>query len=481
MTYSADGLNFIIVGASVSGLASAISLKKSGHNVLVLEKDSQLGGADSVCLNRRPGCHVSLICPNGSKILLDWGLLDAEVKAKSADMPGFAFFKYHAGERPDPDFLGENRWNEEMLFEARGGYMQLFHQDLLRLLYDEATKKGESSSRVSVVFGAEIESVDCDACTVTLQSGETHTGDVIIGADGARGVVRQTLMQEEDASLEDDVLTGTAVYSTIIPKASIVENGLEKWFYEYDDIGSSIWVGSNRSAWIFPVGEANDLVLWVYTPDSTQDGSWTDKAEIKLTDVLGPCDVRLERLAALAKGPAACVQIRDPYPLESWVSESGKVMVLGDAAHPFPPGGFHRYSVALEDAAFIGKIFSHTRDRKPQHRESRCVRIREIEMEYVTAANLPEGEAHNQRDIGMRENHAAGRNALEGNFEQMLEDYRIVFGYDAMDDAEEWWINWGRFRERAMSNASGGVNFAQSISNTTSSGSGDEEELEEKY
>jgi salicylate hydroxylase len=119
-------------------------------------------------------------------------------------------------------------------------------------------------------------------------------------------------------------------------------------------------------------------------------------------------------------------------------------------------------------------------------------------MEYVTAANLPEGEAHNQRDIGMRENHAAGRNALEGNFEQMLEDYRIVsvvsdclriknphnpyrFGYDAMDDAEEWWINWGRFRERAMSNASGGVNFGQSISNTTSSGSGDEEELEEKY
>jgi hypothetical protein len=42
------------------GLASAISLKKSGHNVLVLEKDSQLGGADSVCLNRSPGCHVSL-------------------------------------------------------------------------------------------------------------------------------------------------------------------------------------------------------------------------------------------------------------------------------------------------------------------------------------------------------------------------------------------------------------------------------------
>jgi 2-polyprenyl-6-methoxyphenol hydroxylase-like FAD-dependent oxidoreductase len=54
--------------------------------------------------------------------------------------------------------------------------------------------------------------VDCDSCTVTLRSGQIHTGDAIIGADGARGVVRQTLMQEEDTSLENDIPTGIAVF-----------------------------------------------------------------------------------------------------------------------------------------------------------------------------------------------------------------------------------------------------------------------------
>jgi salicylate hydroxylase len=63
-----------------------------------------------------------------------------------------------------------------------------------------------------VVFEAEVASIDCDACTVTLRSGETHTGDAIIGADGARGIVRQTLMEEEDASFENDEPTGMAVY-----------------------------------------------------------------------------------------------------------------------------------------------------------------------------------------------------------------------------------------------------------------------------
>ncbi|KAJ7234513.1 hypothetical protein B0H12DRAFT_1222829 [Mycena haematopus] len=430
-------------------LASAISLKRSGHNVLVLEKDAQLGGAASG-LN---GC--ARVCPNGSKILLDWGLLEAETKAKAAHMPGFAFLKYNAGysEGSEPDFVGENRWNKDLLFEARGGYMQFRHQDLVHILYDEAIR--DSSSRVSVHFGAEVVNIDCDACTVTLRSGEVHTGDAIIGADGARGIVRQILMQEHDKSLENDVPTGLTLYSATIPKALVYENGLAPWFYEYDDLGSSIWMGSNGSAWIFPVGPEHDLALSLYTRDVTQDGTWTEESEKKITDVVGECDIRIKKLVSLA-GPATCLQLKDPYTLESWVSRSGRVVVLGEAAHPSPPGGFHPYSVALEDGTFIGKIFSHTHDRGrvaellyafQEHREARCSRIRDIDMEYVQAATLPEGELHDQRDAGMRANHAAGRNVMEGDYQQMLDDFPIVFGYNAMDDADEWWIKWGRFRD----------------------------------
>lgn len=50
---------------------------------------------------------------------------------------------------------------------------------------------------------------------MTLRSGETHTADGIIGADGALGMVRQILMEEEGVSLEDDVPTGLAIYRCV--------------------------------------------------------------------------------------------------------------------------------------------------------------------------------------------------------------------------------------------------------------------------
>jgi len=140
--------------------------------------------------------------------------------------------------------------------------------------------------------------------------------------------------------------------------------------------------------------------------------------------------------------------------LESWISESGKVLVLGDAAHPFSPGTGHSYAVALEDGAFIGKIFSHTRNPErvseflcafQEHREPRCARLRQMEKEYIFHMTVPEGEFQAGRDASMRARHAAGQNVLDGDLEQMMEDYRMMYGYEAADDADEWWMTWGRY------------------------------------
>jgi salicylate hydroxylase len=257
-------------------------------------------------------------------------------------------------------------------------------------------------------------------------------------------------------------------------------------------------------------GKENDISLLIYTPDSPQDGTWTQETEKQITDVLGPCDKqwvdRMEfqqhayllsilKMAALA-GPATCLQIKQHYDLESWVSKSGRVLVLGDAAHPFPvgtptaspmrnspcnkPGSAQTYAVALEDGKFIGKIFSHTVNpaRVPEflrafqeHREPRCTRIRQMEKEYIYYITLPDGQIQEERDASMRERHAAGQNVFEGDLEQLQEDLRMVyvtvvlpprvrvslmnrdcgrrFGYEASDDADEWWMAWGRYRDPA--------------------------------
>ncbi|KAJ6589226.1 hypothetical protein B0H19DRAFT_233413 [Mycena capillaripes] len=445
-------LTFIIVGASVAGLAAAIALKHSRHRVIVLEKDSQLGGAEQ----GRNGC--ARLPPNGTKILRDWGL-EAEMKAKSSGMPGWTFYKYDPGD--SDGFLGINRWNQELLFEARGGYATFRHQSLLRILYEKlhptdnikAKGKEDNAPHATVLFGAEVVTIDCDAGSVTLKSGQVITADGIIGADGADGIVRRTLFLEEDIEPVNDVPMGLALYSATIPKGLVIEAGLADLFY--NELASTIYMGNNRAAMTCHTGEEGDTTVWLYTPDSSQEGTWTDEAEKKISLVTGSCDPGLRKLISLA-GSVTCVQLKTPRTLESWVSESGKVLALGEAAHPVPPGAFHGYSLALEDGAFIGKVFSHTRDpdRIPEffnafqeHREPRCTSIRDMDIQYVQVITMPDGEMQAGRDSDMLANHKVGHNAMDGDMQQMLEDFRVVFGYDAMDDADEWWMSWGRFRD----------------------------------
>jgi 2-polyprenyl-6-methoxyphenol hydroxylase-like FAD-dependent oxidoreductase len=44
---------------------------------------------------------------------------------------------------------------------------------------------------------------------------------------------------------------------------------------------------------------------------------------------------RLRKLGKLALSPT-CVSVNEYSPLEEWVHEDGRVVVIGDAAHPLP-------------------------------------------------------------------------------------------------------------------------------------------------
>jgi len=254
-----------------------------------------------------------------------------------------------------------------------------------------------------------------------------------------------------------------AVYSAIIPKARALADPEIAKLYEYPQSQMvSFWMGPKRGAQAFLSGKSQDVVFWVYTPDATQDGSWTEPAERRITDVLGDCDQLIARLAALA-GPATCVQIKNSYDLERWVSDRGNVLVLGEAAHPYPTISLHTYSIAIEDGAFIGKIFSHTRNPSrireflnafEETRKPRCLHICQSEKQYIDVMALPDGPMQAGRDASMRANAAAGRNVMDTGdadaLQEMWDDMRMVFGYDPADAADEWWISWGRLRDSPM-------------------------------
>nr|GAT42402.1 predicted protein [Mycena chlorophos] len=492
----------IVVGASVAGLAVGVALRKAGHDVQVLDKADKLplrgssvrlpthfclcslsllvfAGSRrlrSVCLevtagiprprisSQTPLTQTARMPPNGSKILFDWGLhtqsqfMDYNPSVGAAFFTGFRF--EGKGSNGLMDLMGYQSYSREMLEQVRGDFLILRYADLINVLYQLIHHiPSQCPSRMltsPICFNAEVSSVDLDACSVRLKNGETLYADAIIGADGLDGAVRAALRQEAASDLRPSKIWDLDywVYSGMIPPEDVerIEPSLLK---PYVGHGQGIFFGHNRTALLLGMGNQLSLCIIVI-----EGGHKT------ISDSLGPdCDGFLRQLAAYADANTECpIVIRrtcDPGQLDSWVSHSGRVAVLGEAAHPFTPVALQSYACALEDGAFLGKIFSHTDDPKrvpellhafQEHRQPRTDFLRTIEEKYLVVLTVPNGEQQEMRDGMFRSNHALGRNILDApeatKMEvEAMEETQIVFDYDPEDDADEWWITWGRYHD----------------------------------
>lgn len=118
--------------------------------------------------------------------------------------------------------------------------------------------------------------------------------------------------------------------------------------------------------------------------------------------------------------------------------------------------------MALEDGAVLAKLFSHirTNDQIPtllyayqDLRQPHVRRVQQKELAELYFLCMPPGEIQQGRDDFMRSQRDAGRSpvAPAGQDEELQEwtEIKDVFGYDAEDDADNWWMEWGLLRERA--------------------------------
>ena len=79
--------------------------------------------------------------------------------------------------------------------------------------------------------------------------------------------------------------------------------------------------------------------------------------------------------------------------------------------------------------------------------------MRESEQEKVRFIVMPPGPQRDARDEYMRMQKELGRSNWEDCSESYLlkswEEFCGIFGYDAFDDADTWWVEWGVLHERA--------------------------------
>lgn len=301
----------LIVGGGIGGLATAIAFSRRGWDIEVLERATRIAEV---------GAGLSL-WPNALRALDALGL-GAEIR-KQAREDGSAGIRDSKGRwlsRADADAIRDRYGSPVMMHRA-----DLL--DTLRAAVPESTvRTGVSASEVRP-----------DGTVV--HSAGTSTGDVIVGADGIRSVVRRAVC----GPVEPRYSGYTAWRVVVTPTNPIADMG-ESW-----GRGERFGFGALPDGRVYCFATAN---MAAGTPGGglselrTRFGSW--HAPIP---------------ALLAAAEESAVLKHDLYdlpPLKTYVTE--RIALIGDAAHAMTPNLGQGACQALEDAVVLARVAAEDGD-----------------------------------------------------------------------------------------------------------------------
>ncbi|KAJ7883268.1 hypothetical protein B0H13DRAFT_2538404 [Mycena leptocephala] len=377
-------LHFIIVGCGLGGLAAAHCLGRAGHTVTVFESASSIGEVGA-------GIQIS---PNSSRLLIRWGLGDA-LKRASVKPQSITFRRYKTGHR-----VGWTKWGENMDRDYGAPYYHVHRADLLDMLFKLA------APYMTLHLNSRVVSLDPDLCQVTLDSGQTFLGDVILGADGVKSMIREVVVGRPDKPTP----TGDAAYRALIPTSEMEKDPELKPLVDHPEMTG--WIGPGRHIMGYCIRGAKEYNLVMLHPDrGTREAYNVPGCVRTMRADFAHWEPRVEKLLALVSDTLIW-PLFDRDPLDTWIHPSGKVALMGDACHPMLPYRAQGSAMAIEDAAVLGVLFSHITSRRqirPFLDAYQALRYpRTTETQLASRLNqkifhLPDGPEQEARDISMRQ------------------------------------------------------------------------------
>lgn len=326
--------NVSIIGSGLAGLTLALALHQQSIPVTVYESRPaplNIGGA-------------VMLSPNALKVLDALGLYDS-IKTK-----GYNF-----------DLLHYRNRGGELLETYEFGGKQKYGYDGLRIyryvLIDELVEALKQRG-VKVVYGAKFSHVVEDTAsgvTFAFTNGETVTTSLLVGADGIHSTVRKHLypdlktkfigMAGITASVPTSQLQLPEGYH--IPVTITSPKGAFVIAPQQID-GSEVLIGKQMRV----PAEATTTPGWdrEFVADKQSAIDFLQSNNDEFPDFVQRATSQIDA-AKVNKWPFFVVP-----KLERWVSETRRVVILGDAAHAIPPSAGQGINQAFEDVFMLALI-----------------------------------------------------------------------------------------------------------------------------
>jgi salicylate hydroxylase len=322
---AARHLPIVIAGGGIGGLCAALALVQRGIDVVVLEQAREL---------REVGAGVQ-ISPNGTRVLASLGL-DRAMRAVAVEPQAKEIRLWSSGETWPLFDLGASAVADY------GHPYLMFHRGDLQLVLAAALRDAAPSALRLGCEVAEVVEAD-DHVEVVLKSGERLSARAVVGADGVHSRVRAGLFGPAKP-----VFTGCVAWRGIVPVERLPAHMRRA-------VGVN-WVGPGRHVVTYPLrrGELVNFV-GVVERDGWEIESWTERGShadcaadfagwhADVHALIDNIDVHY-RWALMSRAP-----------IDRW--SVGRVVLLGDAAHPMLPFMAQGAVMAIEDAVVLARCF----------------------------------------------------------------------------------------------------------------------------
>lgn len=362
----------LIAGGGIGGLAAAIGLANNGLKSLVLERAPKLGEI---------GAGIQL-GPNAFHAFDYLGVGDA-ARAIAVYIDNLRLMDAIDGEeitRIPLDDAFRARFKNPYAVIHRGDLHSVF------------LKACEEHPLVSLRTNAEVVDYDQDGSGVTaiLKNGERLKGSLLIGADGLWSNVRQKVVGDGAPRV-----SGHTTYRSVIPTEDMPED--LRWN------AATLWAGPKCHIVHYPLRGwklFNLVVTYHNHAPSPEAGVPVSHEEVrKGFEHVAPVARQIIERGQDWKRWVLC----DRDPVENWID--GRVVLLGDAAHPMMQYFAQGACMAMEDAVAISHVLGEEDgpldEALARYQELRALRTARVQLQ--------------SREIGQHVYHPGGAHAALRN------------------------------------------------------------------